>query len=142
MDNNMTRLISTAVIWTALTIILVAMVVNNALDFWLAQHRYASRQKKVAMVVNNALDFWMAALTIGSGVGVTAVVWFSQMGNSQADRLAEAEKVKRRGRVDRVLERLNEAELAELRARLAETDGELLTLEELVQDEDRRTRGY
>lgn len=118
MDNNLTRLISTAVIWTALTIILVAMVVNNA------------------------LDFWMAALTVGSGVGVTAVVWFSQPGNSQAARLAEAEKAKRRGRVDRVLERLNEAELAELRARLAETDGELLTLEELVQDEDRRTRGY
>ncbi|MBL8121075.1 MAG: hypothetical protein JNJ78_26475, partial [Anaerolineae bacterium] len=52
---------------------------------------------------------------------------------------SEAEKAKRRSRVDRMIDRMDERDLAELRARLAENnDGEMVSLDELLQEKERQ----
>lgn len=114
MDRNLARLITTAIIWTALAVMGIT-----------------------AMVTNTDLDFWVVLIGLAAGTVSTMFIW-----DDHATGVAgSAEKSKRSGRVDRVLEKLNNAELEELRARLTESDGEMLTLDQLLAERERRMRG-
>lgn len=83
----------------------------------------------------------LAVLTLILGIGaaiVTEKIW-AVSGESP---VIAAEKAKRRSKVDRMLERLDDQELAELRARLmSEQDGEAISLEDLLDEQARRTGG-
>lgn len=114
MNSNLTRLIATAIIWTALTAIVMT-----------------------GMLMNTDMNFIILAIIFGAGVVGTISVWES----AKNDAAQEAEKTKRRGRVDRLLDGLSDAELDDLRARLGASDGEVLGLDDLLAERDRRTRG-
>ncbi|NWG18414.1 MAG: hypothetical protein HXY41_17455 [Chloroflexi bacterium] len=105
MDGNLSRTLSTVTVWAALAILGVT-----------------------AMLTGTRVDFIMAAVAIGAAMVATIVVWTSGRENEPT----EAEKAKRRGRIDQMLDKLNEAELEELRARLAESDGERVMLDDLL----------
>ncbi|GIL12609.1 MAG: hypothetical protein BroJett038_13290 [Chloroflexota bacterium] len=109
-SNNLSRTLSTVTIWAALAILGVT-----------------------AMLTGTQVDFIMAAVAIGAGMMATIVIWESgkEAGKDQA------EKAKRRGRLDQMLDRLNEDELAELRSRLIESDGEQVTLDDLLAERRR-----
>ncbi|HEX2907462.1 MAG TPA: hypothetical protein VHO69_11410 [Phototrophicaceae bacterium] len=119
MDSNLARMVSTVVIWTGLTIMAITGMITGAF-----------------------IDFWMALLVVGAATVATTFIWGSGRASSADINLQNLEKQKREDKVERVLNKLSKAELAELRARLSESDGELLTLEELVEEQERRTRGY
>lgn len=117
MDSNFVRMVSTAVIWTAVTVMAVAALVNNAV-----------------------VDFWTLALFVGAGVAATVVVWLAGQQPPPRVSVEQAAKAKRRGRVERLLEDLDDAELDELRQRLGAGDGELLGLGDLLAEQERRAR--
>ncbi|MBI5667766.1 MAG: hypothetical protein HZC41_07135 [Chloroflexi bacterium] len=114
MESNLARMITTAVIWTALLLMAVT-----------------------AMVTKTSVDFWMILIGLGAGAVTTMFIWDS----SNSKPADSAGKSKRSGRVDRMLDKLSEAELAELRARLIESDGEMLSLNDVLTESERRTRG-
>jgi hypothetical protein len=114
MDRNLTRMITTAIIWGVLLLMAVT-----------------------AMVTHTDLDFWVILLGLAAGTVSTLFIW-----DDSATVITDSgEKSKRSGRVDRVLKRLNDAELDELRERLLDSDGEMLTLDELLAERERRIRG-
>lgn len=113
MGTNETRLGATFFIWTAFTILTVALLV-------------ADQFNGVIGVV-----FALAA------VFGTAAVWTATLENSPSK--AEAEKAKRQGRIEKFVTQLDEVELDELRARLmAESDGERVSLDELLSEVETR----
>lgn len=115
MESNLARMITTAVIWTALLLMAVT-----------------------AMVTKTSVDFWMILIGLGAGMVTTMFVWDSS-NRRPAD---SSEKSKRSGRVDSLLNKLSEAELDELRARLIESsDGEMLSLNDVLAERERRARG-
>lgn len=109
--NNLARVISTAFIWVAMAIIMIATVDSPTIN-----------------------EAWvipvMGLLVIAGGVVGTGVVWSQGWGHAPREA---AEKAKRRSRVERVLDRMDETELEELRTRLmGEPDGEMVSLEEVL----------
>ncbi len=114
--NNLSRVVSTAFIWVAMAIIMVATVSSpNVNDEWVIPV--------------------MGLLVIAGGVVGTGVVWSQGWGQSAGQA---AEKAKRSSRIDRFLNTVDERELDELRARLMdEQDGEVVSLEEILQERRR-----
>jgi hypothetical protein len=109
MGNNEARLGATCFVWTAMTIITVAMLAAGQFSFVIA------------------LVFAFAAF------GTTAAMWNNRI-DSQEDK-AQAEKAKRRGRLEKFVDQLDDEELDELRARLmSESDGEAVSLDELMNE--------
>lgn len=118
MDQNTTRFGATIAIWVAVTIIAVAAMVTRI------------------QIDGGALVALFFVLIIG-GAGGTHAVWNSGSGNSAES----AEKTKRRSKVEQLVEKLDERELEELRARLmSENDGEAVSLDELMGEQGRQQR--
>jgi hypothetical protein len=111
MKNTEARAISSFFVWTAFTIVGVAAIVNG------------SNMSTFTSIV-------LAVILAGSAVTATQSIWKSQ----DADDGNSAEKNKRRNNVDRILERLSDREIEDLRARLmADGDGEAVSLDDLLQ---------
>ena len=109
--NNIAKVIGTAIIWGALTILGVAMMVTHV------------------NIDSGAIAFMLTMLIIGATIA-TGAVW---RGGAEADPREQSEKAKRRSRVERLMNDLDERDLDELRYRLMGDDGEQVSLEELVQ---------
>ena len=115
MGNNETRLVSTAVVWTAFTAIMIAAMVTGA--------------------DGSGFLVGFALLLIGV-VSATRIIW-KYGGDVQPGMMTE--KTKRCSRVDRVLAKMDETELEELRDRLRDgSDGETVGLDELLAEHQRR----
>lgn len=119
------RFVTTAVMWAAATIIVLAVTITGS------------------------IDFIMLGIILGCTMLATAAVWNGgiERGSSQrteamhADDAAETEKMKRDERIERMLARLSAEEREELRARLTTSEGEL-TLDEMLHSQaDARRRG-
>ena len=116
--NNIARVFATGIIWGALTILGVAMTVGNV------------------ELASGAFVFALVALIIGATIG-TLGVWNGT--NANTDAREEAQKTKRRSRVERLMNDLDEHDLDELRFRLmGQNDEEPVPLEELLQSQKRR----
>ena len=116
--NNVARVFATGIIWGALTILGVAMTVSHV------------------DISGFTLTFVMTALIVGATIG-TAAVWHNNGANTSAQD--EAEKLKRRSRVERLMNDLDEHDLDELRFRLmGDANDESVPLEELMQTGRRR----
>lgn len=114
MGTNLTRLIATVVIWTALTAIVMT-----------------------GMLTHMDMNFIVLAIILGAGMVSTMAVW-----DHKSDTASQAaEKNKRRGRVDRLLDGLSDTELNDLRARLDGSDGEMIGLDDLLTEQSRQQRG-
>jgi multisubunit Na+/H+ antiporter MnhF subunit len=87
-----------------------------------------------ALVAGQRVDDGVVIATMISTViaclAGTNMVWRGTYGHDGA--IAEAEKTKRRTRVERVLDSMDERELDELRARLSESDGEMISLDDVL----------
>jgi hypothetical protein len=118
MNNNESRLMATFLVWLAFTVIMVAAMVTGAL-------------------VNSGAFFLIGFIILVVAVGTsTQAIWKYGSG---ADSGEMAEKAKRRSKVDRILDRMDESQLDELRARLLdEPDGEAVSLNELLAERERR----
>lgn len=115
--NNLSRVVSTAFIWVAMAIIMIATVDSPSIN-----------------------DDWvipvMGLLVIAGGVVGTGVVWSQGWGHSPGEA---AEKNKRRSRIDRFLDTVDERDLDELRARLmGEQDGEVASLDEVLRERQKK----
>jgi hypothetical protein len=88
----------------------------------------------IATVAGGQFNFLTAIVLGGCAFMATAAVW-DQLGNDKKrSETDEAEKAKRRGRVDRMLDKLDDHELRDLRARLmADNDGEAVSLDEVLE---------
>jgi hypothetical protein len=118
--NSLARMISTVTIWLMVTgIIITGMVMSY----------------DVAGVV-------VLALILGIGAAIaTEKIWSAGEAGETAKTPRQQEKLKRRSPVDLLLERLDDAELDDLRARLVgERDGEAASLEDLLAEQERRVR--
>lgn len=93
MTNIQARVLATGLIWTALTVLGVAAMVTGA-----------SSQSFVLFVL------------IGGATLATGTIWRWAEPNSSTED--EAEKSKRRTRIDRMMDNLDDGELEELRYRL------------------------
>lgn len=114
MNNTEARVGATFFIWVAFTVVSVAAIVNSS-DI-------------------GGLLFLIMILLTGGAVTATQSVWKGL----QNDNLSEAEKSKRQGKLDRVMARLSDQDIEELRARLLEDgDGESVSLDELMHRRDR-----
>ncbi len=114
MSNTEARVGATFFIWVAFTIVSVAAIVNSA--------------------VIGGLLFLIMILLTGGVVTATQSIWKGV----ETDKQSETEKSKRQGNLDRVMARLSEQDIEELRARLiADSDGEAVSLDELLQRQDR-----
>ena len=110
--NNIAKVIGTGIIWGALTILGVAMMVTRA------------------SVDGGASAFMVTMLIVGATIG-TAAIW---RGGADADVREQSEKAKRRSRVERLMNDLDERDIDELRYRLmGENTDESVPLEELMQ---------
>ena len=107
MFNNLMRLIATGMIWGALTLVMVALIVTP-----------------------NWADFTL--IVVGAILGTAAYLSTKSVWKNPESEFSEAEKAKRRTRVERMLARLNDGDLDELRSRLAESDGEMVQLDDLL----------
>jgi hypothetical protein len=109
------RVFATLFIWAAVTILGIGTLVNST---------FLGGGPVIIIMV----------LLVGAAATATQNVWRSDFGSRAA-----AEKIKRRTRVDRMMDKLSETEVEELRARLmAETDGEQVTLDELMTEHEKR----
>lgn len=109
MDDNTTKLSATAVIWTAFAVILIGAFVTLSSYGWVPI---------LAVIILMTL----------AALGGTPMVW-----KRYAMPVEETEKAKRRSRVERVLNDMDEHELEELRARLMrEQGGEMVSLDEVL----------
>lgn len=107
MDDNTTKLSTTAVIWTAFAVVLIGAFVTLSSYGW------------VPVVIVIVL-MMMAALA------GTRMIW-------RGYAVVEVGKAKRRSRVESVLNDMGEHELEELRTRLMrEQDGEMASLDEVL----------
>lgn len=112
MSTQEARFGTTVLIWTAFTIVTVALLAAGQFNF----------------IVGVA--FALAA------VFGTAAVWGAKI---EAGDNAETEKAKRRGRIEKFVDQLDDDEIAELRARLmADSDGETVSLDELLHEMESR----
>jgi hypothetical protein len=110
--NSVSRVFATGFIWAALTILGVSMMVTHV------------------DVSSGMLAFMMTVLVIGATIG-TAAIW--KGGDPESDVRQSSEKAKRRSRVDRLMNDLNERDIEELRYRLmSENDEDRVPLEELL----------
>ena len=110
MNNTEARVMATFFIWAAITIIAVAAMVAH-------------------ISVDGFVGIVLAMILVGSASGATNAIWKG----TRVDDEQSAEKSKRRNNVDRVLERLTDREIEDLRARLiGESDGEAVSLDELI----------
>ena len=110
--NNISRVFATGFIWAALTILGVSMMVTH-ID-----------------VSSGTLAFMMSMLVIGATIG-TASIW--KGGDSDKDIQRSSEKAKRRSRVERLMNDLDDRDIDELRYRLMNpSDDEVIPLEELI----------
>jgi hypothetical protein len=120
MNNNETRLMATFLIWLAFTVTMVTAMVTG--------------------IASDSGAYFLAAFTIfviGVSVATTAV-W--RYGSSDTSAQS-SEKTKRRSQVERLLERMDENELDELRTRLmSDSDGETVGLGELLAERERQRR--
>jgi hypothetical protein len=112
MNNMEARVLATFFVWTAFTIIVVAAMVSH-------------------INVDAFAGIVLTIILAGSASGATSAIWKG----GKADEEGSAEKAKRRNNVDRVLERLSDQEIEDLRARLIgeSSDGEAVSLNELIQ---------
>lgn len=118
MGNNFLRMLSTGLVWAAVAGMGITAMVSTNVN-----------------VEGGAFVLMIAILMIG-GAAATSTIW--KYGD-HGDDTSEAEKAKRRSRVDRMIDRMDERDLAELRARLAENnDGEMMSLDELMQEKERQ----
>jgi hypothetical protein len=111
MSSNEARAAGSFFVWTAFTIVGVAATVN-------------------LQNVSTFTGIFLAIILAGSAVTATQAIWKSK----DVDDDKSAEKNKRRNNVDRVLERLSDREIEDLRARLmGDADGEAVSLDDLLQ---------
>src|SRR5262249_24104399 len=112
MRDSEARVLSTFFIWAALTVIVVTAMLA---------HVEMSNFTGVALGV---------ILAISAGAS-TSAIW--KGGNAASEVESSTEKTKRRMKVDRVLNRLSDQEIEDLRARLiGDSDGETSSLDELI----------
>ncbi len=71
---------------------------------------------------------------------ITATISTTQIWNTGTESNREAEKIKRQSRVDRLLKRMSDRDLEELRARLSDGDGEIVSLEDLQEQHEQQFR--
>jgi hypothetical protein len=120
MNDNETRLLATFFIWLAFTVTMIASMVTN--------------------LARDSGGFFLIGFmifVIGAVVATQAVWKYGSAGASPQT----TEKAKRRTQVDRLLERMDEGELDELRNRLlSEADGEAVSLNELLAERERQRR--
>lgn len=109
MNDNIARLGATAIIWTAATLITVTMAITNS-----------------------DLGVFPLGIIMGAAMVATIPIWESGRHKSESNAEREAEKNKRRSRVERMLSNMDERELEELRTRLVDNDGEMVGLEEVL----------
>ncbi len=111
--NNGARVFATGMIWAALTILGVAAMVSRV------------------AASGGIVVFIMTALIAGATIG-TYSVW--RGANANVSAREEAEKAKRRSRIERLMDDLDERDIDELRFRLMNHDDEeSVPLEELMQ---------
>ncbi len=111
--NNIARVFATGIIWGALTILGVAMTVSHV------------------ELSSGVVALMMTILIIGSTIATTSV-WKSE--SAHPNTREEAEKAKRRSRVERLMSDLDERDIDELRYRLMGDDNDdRVPLEELLQ---------
>ncbi|MBL8162863.1 MAG: hypothetical protein JNJ61_12820 [Anaerolineae bacterium] len=113
MGNNEARLGATLLIWAAFTVISVVALI--------------AQQFNIPIVV----------VLAGASMFATMSVWESAKKADSDEKVAE--KSKRRTKVENMLAKLDERELDELRARLSDSDGEMVSLDDVL-DERRRAR--
>ena len=114
MNNTEARVGASFFIWVAFTVVAVAAIVNSA--------------------VIGGLLFLIMILLTGGAVTATQSIWKSD----ENDRQSESEKSKRNDKLDRVMARLSDQDIEELRARLlSDSDGEAVSLDELLHRRDR-----
>src|SRR5262249_43989166 len=116
MNNNEARVIGTFLVWLALTVILVTAMVSH-------------------VTINGDYLLGGTVVLLIAGSITTRAIWRSGDGDHSA--IQSAEKSKRRTKLDRMLARLSDDELDDLRTRLmSESDGEAVSLEELLAERD------
>jgi hypothetical protein len=114
---NGSRVVTTLFIWIMIAVIMLATLADS--------HTF---QEDWVIPV-------MGLLSIGGGVLATGFIWGWGANRSPAE---EAEKSKRRSRIERFLDTMDERELDELRSRLmSEQDGELATLDDVLREHRR-----
>lgn len=118
------RMISTAIIWGAITIIMLAMI-------------FSGTELNFIIVGILALMSWFATDAVWDG---------AKQPNSRAETrmrsAPEAEKDKRDQRVEQLVGSLSREELRQLRSRLvSETDGEIISMDELLDEQEPPRRG-
>jgi uncharacterized membrane protein YhiD involved in acid resistance len=117
-SNAAARAIATLGIWAAVTILGIGTLVNS-------------------VYLNGGAIVLIMAILFGAALTATQLVWKSTSTGIQE----QAEKTKRRTKLDRVLDKLSDQEIEDLRARLMDdSDGEQVALEELMDAHQRRTR--
>jgi hypothetical protein len=108
MSNNEARTAATFFIWVAFTLVGIATIVNAS---------------EIGGII-----FLIMVLLVGGAAGATQQVW-----KNAGSEIADAEKNKRRSKLDRMLERLDDGDIEELRSRLsADSDGEVVPLDDLL----------
>jgi hypothetical protein len=118
MKEHEVRLTTTAVIWSAFTIVMVAALVMS----------------------NRFSDGFIAVLALMLTVAALAATQMVWKGSGAAlAQIERSEKAKRQSRVEQVLNTMDERELEELRIRLmSESDGEAVGFEELLNEHQGR----
>jgi len=108
-NNIQARVLATGLIWTALTVLGVSAMVTGA--------------------SSGSMTAILFVLIVGATIS-TGTIW--RWAEPAQKAVEEAEKAKRRTRVERLMNDLDDREIAELRHRLTDEDGERAPLEELV----------
>jgi hypothetical protein len=111
MSNNETRLAATFLIWAGCVAIAIFGRSPNISE-------------------GNAVAF-MFVLALAGSIS-TIAVWASTSGHASNDAKEMAEKAKRRGKVERMLDQLSDQDIAELRTRLMEQEADAVPLEDLM----------
>ncbi len=115
MNNIQARVLATALIWTAITVLGVAVLVNSE--------------------ASGAQAFMLVVLVIGGTIG-TGTIWKDAESNGSASE--QSEKAKRRSRVERMMDNLDARDLDELRYRLMDQrDEQQVPLDELMRHQSR-----
>jgi uncharacterized membrane protein len=116
---DLARMIATAVIWGALTVMFVAMAVTQ-----------------------NEINFLIVGILAGVGWFATDAVWDgARVKSSDRAKQEQAEKAKRRTRLDAMVDDLSQDELRELRSRLMDdSDGEMVSMDDLLREQRRDSR--
>jgi hypothetical protein len=114
MSENESRIGATFFIWLAFTIVSVTAMLRD-------------------LRIDSGAAVVLAILLVFGAVSATRYVW-----RGSASQVETDEKIKRRTRVDRMMDRLSEQDIEELRTRLlADSDGEDTSLEELMRQQRR-----